>query len=100
MVEYLHEHPQDWLPGIGMAGVDTVEEGPADVTQGYFRMELAMASECTRRPDLKEGIRALAIDKDRNPRWSCERIADVPEEVVAAHFVPEWNDETDPMRLE
>ena len=65
-----------------------------------FRMELAMASECTRRPDLKEGIRALAIDKDRNPRWSCERIADVPEEVVAAHFVPEWNDETDPMRLE
>ena len=65
-----------------------------------FRMELAMASECTRRPDLKEGIRALAIDKDRNPRWSYERIADVPEAVVSAHFVPEWTDETDPMRLE
>lgn len=65
-----------------------------------FRMELAMVSECIRRPDLREGIRALAIDKDRQPRWSYERLADVPEAVVAAHFVPEWDDETDPMGLE
>lgn len=65
-----------------------------------FRMELAMVSECIRRPDLSEGIRALAIDKDRQPEWSYPTIADVPAEVVEAHFTPEWNDETDPMGLE
>lgn len=65
-----------------------------------FRMELAMVSECIRRPDLAEGIRALAIEKDRQPRWSYPGISDVPEEVVAAHFTPEWDDETDPMGLE
>ncbi|HAU18177.1 MAG TPA: enoyl-CoA hydratase/isomerase family protein [Marinobacter adhaerens] len=65
-----------------------------------FRMELAMVSECIRRPDLAEGIRALAIDKDRQPKWSYPSVADVPEDVVAAHFTPEWDDETDPMGLE
>ncbi|MBU2953152.1 enoyl-CoA hydratase/isomerase family protein [Marinobacter sp. F3R08] len=65
-----------------------------------FRMELAMVSECIRRPDLAEGIRALLVDKDRQPQWSYASVADVPEEVVAAHFTPEWNDETDPMGLD
>ena len=65
-----------------------------------FRMELAMVSECIRRPDLAEGIRALAIDKDRQPKWSYTRVADVPEDVISAHFIPEWDDETDPMGLE
>lgn len=51
-----------------------------------FRMELAMVSECIARPDLVEGIRALAIDKDRKPHWSYRQVADVPEAVVAAHF--------------
>lgn len=64
-----------------------------------FRMELAMATECTRRPDLPEGIRALAMDKDLHPRWSFESISAVPMEVVEAHFQPEWDDETDPMQL-
>ncbi|AOY89671.1 enoyl-CoA hydratase [Marinobacter salinus] len=64
-----------------------------------FRMELAMATECTRRPDLPEGIRALAVDKDRHPHWSFESVSAVPMEVVEAHFQPEWDDETDPMQL-
>lgn len=68
--------------------------------KAVFRMELAMASECIRRPDLKEGIRALAIDKDGQPAWRYSSIAQVPEDVVAAHFMPEWDDETDPMALE
>lgn len=65
-----------------------------------FRMELAMASECVRRPDFREGIRALAIDKDRKPRWSYRTVAEVPEPVVADHFQPEWDDQTDPMGLD
>lgn len=64
-----------------------------------FRMELAMAEECVRRPDLPEGIRARLVDKDHNPTWSYASVSDVPEDVVDAHFLPEWDDETDPMQL-
>lgn len=65
-----------------------------------FRMELAMALECCRRPDLPEGIRARIVDRDQKPTWSHASVADVPEDVVAAHFEPEWDDETDPMQLQ
>lgn len=65
-----------------------------------FRMELAMAAECTRRPDLREGIRARLVDKDQNPQWSFTTLDDVPREVIDAHFQPEWNDINDPMQLD
>lgn len=64
-----------------------------------FRMELAMAMECIRRPDLPEGIRARLVEKDQRPTWSFASVAEVPPDVVEAHFQPEWDDETDPMQL-
>nr|WP_297398432.1 enoyl-CoA hydratase/isomerase family protein [uncultured Marinobacter sp.] len=63
-----------------------------------FRMELAMAQACTRRPDLAEGVRARLVDKDQ-PVWTFPGVADVPDDVVMAHFKPEWTDDTDPMQL-
>lgn len=49
-------------------------------------MELAMAIECSRRPDLPEGIRARLVDRDQSPQWSYPSVRDVPREVIAAHF--------------
>jgi len=65
-----------------------------------FRMELAMAWECVRRPDLAEGIRAKLIDRDQSPQWSFADIRDVPDAVIDTHFPPVWDDQTDPMQLE
>lgn len=65
-----------------------------------FRMELAMALECIRRPDLAEGIRALMVDKDQSPAWSYRSVAEVPEEAVERHFQPVWDDTNDPMALD
>jgi enoyl-CoA hydratase/carnithine racemase len=64
-----------------------------------FRMELAMARACMRRPDLLEGIRAVAIDKDYNPKWSFDTVEAVPEDLINAHFKPVWDDDNDPMQL-
>lgn len=64
-----------------------------------FRMELAMALECTRRPDLPEGIRARLVDKDQSPAWSFPTVRDVPAEVIERHFKPHWTDENCPMGL-
>lgn len=54
--------------------------------EDVFRRELAMAIACTRGPDFAEGIRALLIDKDKNPQWSPATLAKVDEAAVAAHF--------------
>lgn len=63
-------------------------------------MELAMAMECTRRPDLQEGIRARLIDRDQSPKWSYQRVEDVPPDVVEAHLLPSWNPDQPPMELD
>lgn len=65
-----------------------------------FRMELTMATHCTRRPDLREGIRARLIEKDNTPQWSFRTVAEVPESVVEEHFLPELDDSNDPMNLD
>ncbi|MDT9146029.1 enoyl-CoA hydratase/isomerase family protein, partial [Escherichia coli] len=38
-----------------------LQKGQQMSLKDIFRMELAMAQECTRRPDLVEGIRALLV---------------------------------------
>ena len=37
-------------------------------------------------PDFLEGVRAILIDKDRNPVWSPARLADIDHDAIAAHF--------------
>ena len=58
-----------------------------------FRMELVIARQCVRHGDFPEGVRALLVDKDGNPRWTYPTVAEVPEEYIAAHFEPTWRGE-------
>ena len=37
-------------------------------------------------PDFAEGVRAMVVDKDRQPKWSPSRIADIDPAVVASMF--------------
>ncbi|MES1929058.1 enoyl-CoA hydratase/isomerase [Salinisphaera dokdonensis CL-ES53] len=54
--------------------------------EDVFRRELAIAIACTRAPDFAEGIRALLVDKDKNPQWSPATLGEVDPEEVAAYF--------------
>jgi len=45
-----------------------------------------------------EGIRALVIDKDQNPKWNPARIEDVTPEMVAPFFVSPWPVDAHPLR--
>ncbi|WP_034412199.1 enoyl-CoA hydratase/isomerase family protein [Derxia gummosa] len=54
--------------------------------EACFAMELALDDAWLPRGDFCEGVRALLVDKDRNPRWRHSRIEEVSEDEVQAMF--------------
>ena len=48
--------------------------------------------------DTMEGIRALVVDKDRNPRWHPARLEDVTPQMVEGFFVSPWPAHAHPLR--
>jgi enoyl-CoA hydratase/carnithine racemase len=63
-----------------------------------FRLELVVALQCCARPDLREGVRALLIDKDGKPRWTPGRLDEVSPVWLAEHFTePDWPEGRHPL---
>jgi enoyl-CoA hydratase len=60
-----------------------------------LRMEFRLSQHFMAGHDFYEGIRALLIDKDRQPRWDPDTLAGVTDEMVAACFAPLAEDELD-----
>jgi enoyl-CoA hydratase len=48
------------------------------------RAELALTRHATRHPDFAEGVRAMVIEKDRQPRWSPARLEGIDADATAA----------------
>jgi len=49
---------------------DLLRAGADDTLAGCQARELELARKTAREPDFHEGVRALMVDKDRNPSWS------------------------------
>jgi len=66
-----------------------------------LRMERDLVRHCFHlrpgRSETLEGIRALAVDKDKNPAWHPARIEDVDPLLVAAFFASPWPAELHPL---
>ncbi|OOR88871.1 hypothetical protein B0181_07595 [Moraxella caviae] len=54
-----------------------------------FKMEECVATQCVVRGDFKEGVRALLIDKDKNPKWRYT-LQNLPDEYLAQFFENGW----------
>jgi enoyl-CoA hydratase/carnithine racemase len=61
--------------------------GLADV----FRLELIVSLQCCEHPDFAEGVRALLVDKDNQPRWSPATLAGITSAWVSEHFAAPWS---------
>jgi enoyl-CoA hydratase/carnithine racemase len=53
-----------------------------------FRLEYRVSLGCCAHADFAEGIRAVLVDKDRNPQWNPARLEDVTPDFVNDHFRP------------
>jgi enoyl-CoA hydratase/carnithine racemase len=55
-----------------------------------FRLEYQASVGCCLQGDFAEGVRALLIDKDKNPRWNPATLAGLDAAVIDAHLAPRF----------
>jgi len=65
---------------------DIVKAGAGRTLAECLAAELALTRTVTRHPDFHEGVRAMVVDKDRQPRWHPGRIEDVDPAATQAMF--------------
>ncbi len=62
-----------------------------------FQMELVLSTNCTRFDNFQEGVRALLVDKDKQPAFDPPSLSQVSQEFVDRHFQPPWGDKPNPL---
>ena len=71
-------------PSSVMWSFAAVRRGAGLSLRAALGAELALTRQVTRHADFAEGVRAMVVDKDRQPRWSPERIEAVDPAAIAA----------------
>lgn len=64
-----------------------------------FQMELNLGMTFMLSHDFHEGVRAVVVDKDRQPRWNPGSIEEVSLEFVDSYFSFAWGKEGNPLRI-
>ncbi|AIY39761.1 3-hydroxyisobutyryl-CoA hydrolase [Collimonas arenae] len=62
-----------------------------------FRLEYVVSLHCAARADFAEGIRALIIDKDRQPKWQPATLAEVASDWGNGFFDNPWPEKNHPL---
>jgi len=55
-----------------------------------FQSEYTLATNVVRYPEFAEGVRALLIDKDKQPKWKFQHFSEVPASLLETFFTPPW----------
>ena len=63
-----------------------------------LRMERNLVRRCFEHGEVIEGVRALVIDKDHQPKWSPSSVAAVSSDMVQHFFEPAWPEHAHPLK--
>lgn len=102
-------HKCDWLeagqnifetgsPGSAHVILEQLKRGKNKSLEEVFRSELNLSLQFCMRPDFVEGVRALLVDKDKQPKWKPAKLEDVTKEMVHSYFEPLWSEDEHPLR--
>ena len=62
---------------------EIIRRGAASTLPQALQSELVLTRMVTRHADFQEGVRAMVVDKDRQPKWQPARVEDVKPEEIA-----------------
>lgn len=62
-----------------------------------FQFELGLSVQCCAIGDFAEGVRALLIDKDRNPQWLFPHVERIEPSVLSQLLASPWDEQTHPL---
>ncbi|MFW7341420.1 enoyl-CoA hydratase/isomerase family protein [Pollutimonas sp. H1-120] len=99
----LADHEDPWLkraaatfragsPGSARLGFTLLRRVRLLALADVFRIEYIVSLQCGVQGDLQEGIRALLIDKDRQPKWNPATLRQADDAWVQRFFQPPWPD--------
>jgi enoyl-CoA hydratase len=78
------------VPGASPLSMRLVQEqlkrAPGLDLAGALKLEYRLIQHVLARSEFYEGVRAVLVDKDRNPRWRYASMSEVPDAEVEAHF--------------
>nr|XP_045004367.1 3-hydroxyisobutyryl-CoA hydrolase, mitochondrial [Jaculus jaculus] len=63
-----------------------LKEGSSKTLQEVLTMEYRLSQACMEGHDFHEGVRAVLIDKDQNPKWKPANLAEVTDEDLNRYF--------------
>lgn len=63
-----------------------------------FKFELGLSVHCSAIGEFAEGVRALLIDKDNQPNWMFDNVADVDKALITKMMTSPWSEDTHPLR--
>ena len=72
--------------------------GQSKILADSFRLELGLSVQCGKLGEFTEGVRALLIDKDQQPKWLYPNVAAVPAAVIDELFRSPWSADAHPLR--
>ena len=58
--------------------------------KAVFNEELILSRNLARHSEFIEGVRALLIDKDKQPQWQFQSIEDIPIDFIDSFFISPW----------
>ena len=77
-------------PGSARLAFELLQRCKDAALSDVFRLEYTTALHCAAAGDFAEGIRALLIDKDRNPSWQPDTVAAASPAWAQAFFTSPW----------
>ena len=75
-----------------------LRRGTALSVADCLRMERTMVRRAFEHGEVLEGVRAVVIDKDNQPKWQPATLSEVTAEMVDKMFAPAWPDAAHPLR--